>query len=143
MIKDSAKIVFFLLFMFAYTECKTPENKIPYVYVDFTIDLDNPEYYELNAIGNYVYVTGGVSGIVIYRDSRDIFFAYERACPYDPECGRVTVDEDSYRLVDTCCGSEFSLTMDGAVLKGPAEMPLRKYNVFYYQATNSLRISSQ
>ncbi len=143
MSKYVTKIVFFLLFVFSFIECKTPENKIPYVYVDFTINLDNPEFYELNAIGNYVYVSGGVSGIVIYRDSRDVFFAYERACPYDPECGRVVVNADNYRLVDSCCGSEFSMTMDGAVVKGPAELPLRKYQTYYFESTNQLRVTSQ
>ena len=123
--------------------CKSPENKIPYVYVDITINLDKPEYFELNAIGNFIYVYGGVSGIVIYRDSRDVFFAYERACPYDPECGRVDVIADEYKMVDTCCGSEFSLTLDGAVLKGPSEVALRQYKTYYYSNTNELRVVNQ
>lgn len=135
-------LLFFSVFLLLIQNCKTPQNKIPYVYVNFTIDLDQPEFFELNSIGNYVYVTGGVSGIVIYRDSRDVFFAYERACPYDPECGRVEVVDSNYTLIDTCCGSQFSLTMDGAVLKGPAEMPLRQYHTLYYENTNQLRVYS-
>ncbi|MEA3450631.1 MAG: hypothetical protein U9Q83_01865 [Bacteroidota bacterium] len=136
------KILFFSL-MLSTIYCKSPENKIPYVFVDITINLDKPEYFELNAIGNYIYVYGGVSGIVVYRDSRDVFIAYERACPYDPECGRVVVIANEYKLVDTCCGSEFSLTLDGAVLKGPSELSLRKYKTYYYPNTNELRILNQ
>jgi len=138
-----AKILFFSLFMLVSIKCKTPENKIPYLYVDFTINLDEPEFYELNAIGNYIYVTGGVSGIIIYRDSRDVFIAYERACPYDPECGRVYVIPDEYKMRDSCCGSEFSLTLDGAVLKGPTELPLREYKTYFYQNSNELRVVNQ
>ncbi len=133
-------ILFFVICLIV--NCKNPENKIPYVYVDITLNLDNPEFFELNSIGNYVYITGGVSGIVVYRDSRYEFFAYDRACPYDPECGRVEVEDNGYRLVDTCCGSKFSLTLDGAVIQGPAELPLRKYTTYYYENSNQLRIMS-
>ncbi len=139
-----SKITIFLLFTLIFINCKDPKNKIPYAYVDFTIDLDKPEFFELNSIGNYVYITGGVSGIIVYRDSREVFFAYERACPHDPECGRVTVENNGFQIIDsTCCGSKFSLTLDGAVLQGPAEMPLRKYSTYYYPYSNDLRIVSQ
>ena len=141
--KISTKILFFSFFIFSSLQCKMPENKIPYVYVDFTIDLDKPEFFELNAIGNYVYVTGGVSGIILYRDSRDVFIAYERACTFDPERGRVSVIANKYKMVDTCCGSEFSLTLDGAVLKGPAQLPLREYKTYYFPATNELRVVNE
>jgi hypothetical protein len=136
-----SKIIFFLFFLIIITNCRNPENKIPYVYVDILINLDNPEFFELNTIGNYVYITGGVSGIVIYRDSREIFLAYDRACSYDPECGRVFVDKDNFRLVDTiCCGSKFSMILDGVVVEGPADHSLRKYNTYYYPSSNELRI---
>jgi nitrite reductase/ring-hydroxylating ferredoxin subunit len=141
--KILTKILLFCILMLTSIKCNTPQNKIPFVYVDFTIDLNSAEFYELNAIGNYVYVTGGVSGIIIYRDSRDNFYAYERACPYDPDKGRVVVEKNGYRVIDSVCGSEFSLTMDGAVLKGPARLPLRKYNTYYYPASNQLRVVNQ
>ena len=137
-----SKIIIFLLLLISFSNCDNPENKIPYVYVDIVIDLDKPEFFELNSIGNYVYITGGLSGIVIYKDSRDVFFAYERACPYDPECGRVIVKDNGYQLTDTCCGSVFSLTMDGAVIEGPSKMSLRKYNTYYYSYSNELRITN-
>ncbi|MBN2892100.1 MAG: hypothetical protein JXL97_09550 [Bacteroidales bacterium] len=141
--KYFSKIIIFLLFILTISSCKNPENKIPYVYVDITLNLDKPEFFELNTVGNYVYVTGGVSGLVVYRDDREVFFAYDRACPHDPECGRVEVEDNGYKLVDTCCGSKFSLTMNGAVLQGPAEMSLREYTTYYYPYSNELRIVSQ
>lgn len=138
-----SKIILFFISALFLINCNTSENKIPYVYVNIVVDIDKPEFMELNAIGNFVYITGGVSGIIVYRDGLYDFFAYERACPYDPECGRVHVDESGYRLVDTCCGSEFSLTMDGAVLKGPSDKPLRKYITYYNENTNQLIITNQ
>jgi len=138
-----SKITLFFVFLLFLLNCQTSENKIPYVYVNIVLDLDKPEFMDLNAIGNYVYITGGVSGIVVYRDGLTDFLAYDRACPYDPECGRVKVDDTGYRLVDTCCGSTFSLTMDGAVLKGPADRTLRKYITYYNENTNQLIITNQ
>lgn len=138
-----SKITLFFIFSILLINCNTTENKIPYVYVNIVLDLDKPEFMELNAIGNYLYITGGVSGIIVYRDGLTDFLAYDRACPYDPECGRVVVNNTGYILVDTCCNSEFSLTMDGAVLKGPADKPLRKYITYYNENTNQLIISNQ
>ncbi len=138
-----SKIVFFTFIIVTVFSCRSTENKIPYVYVNLTLDLNKPEFSDLNAIGNYVYITGGVSGIVVYRDGLTDFYAYERACPYDPECGRVYVDYDHAKLIDTCCGSEFSLTLEGALLSGPAELPLRRYATYYNTNTNQLTISNQ
>ena len=138
-----AKLIIFLITFVFFISCNGSKNKIPYVYVDMTLNLDNPEFADLSVPGGYVYVTGGFNGIVVYRTSRDEFKAYERACPYDPECGRVYVVIDSLYLIDTCCGSKFSLTYDGAVLKGPADQPLREYRTIYYPNSNTLQITNQ
>jgi hypothetical protein len=128
--------------LFSTVNCNNAEDKIPYVYVDFSVDLNKPSYFELNSIGNSIYVVGGVSGIVIYRDGMTDFFAYDRACPYDPEIGRLVLDSTGFRMIDTVCGSEFSLSFDGAVLKGPAEMSMRKYNTYYNTNTNVLTVTN-
>ncbi len=145
--KINVKLIFILLSLILISSCKNEtHNNLPTVFVDYTLDLNKPEYYELNTLGNYVYITGGVSGIIVYHDLDGSFKAYERACPYDfYDCGgRVSVtDLDRGIIADTmCCGSEFSLTTDGLVLKGPATVPLREYKVYYYPNSNTLRITS-
>lgn len=123
--------------------CKETQDTIPTVYVDIQIDLTDPQYYELNTIGSYVYITGGVNGIILYRLSADEFKAYERTCPYDPECGKVFVDDYNFLAIDTiCCGSEFSLMIDGAVTEGPSLLPLRNYTAIYNQNLQMLRITN-
>lgn len=123
--------------------CKETQDTIPTVYVDIQIDLTDPQYYELNSIGSYVYITGGVNGIILYRLSADEFKAYERTCPYDPECGKVFVDDYNFLAKDTiCCGSEFSLMIDGAVSEGPSLRPLRNYTAIYNQNLQMLRITN-
>ena len=135
------KIFLTFLFFSFFFSCDTSQDNIPYIYVDIYIDLNKPEFFELNAIGNYVYITGGYQGIIVYRSSLDEFFAYERTCSYDIDC-RVDVDEKTGYMIDTCCGSEFSLSMDGVVAKGPATLPLRKYKAIYYPNNKTLRITN-
>ncbi len=136
--------LFLVSFFLFFISCNESKNPIPVVPVDFYIHIDSdPSFYNLQTIGGYVYVTGGVSGILIYRSSTDEFKAYERACPYDPDCGKIYVDEGSLNAVDsTCCKSEFSLLLDGAVSKGPAQFPLRQYQCIYDQNNQILHIKN-
>ena len=142
--KINSVFLFLLLFIFPATSCNDNNTIIPYVYVNFYIDLNNPEYYDLNAIGNSVHVTGGVKGIIIYRKSIDEYLAFDRTCTYDPnhEWGKVVLDENMSSAMDTVCGSEFSFMLDGAAVGGPAAFPLQQYNVLYDESNNLLYISN-
>jgi len=132
-----------LLNLFLFSSCDENKNPIPTVYVDIYIDLNDPLYYDLQSVGGYVYITGGVNGILIYRSSADDFNAYERTCPYDPDCGIVSVDEASLNAVDSvCCKSEFSLLLDGAVSQGPSQFPLKAYSCFYDMNAQILHIKN-
>ena len=39
------------------------------VYVNIEIPLNQPEFSELNAIGNSIFISGGVKGIIIYHNN--------------------------------------------------------------------------
>jgi len=136
-------ILVILVSVTMFFSCKETQDNIPTVYVDIEIDLTDPQYYELRSIGSYIYITGGVNGIIVYRLSADEFKAYERTCPYDPDCGKVYVDDYNFLAVDTvCCQSKFSLMIDGAVTEGPATYPLRNYNAAYNTNLEMLRITN-
>ena len=79
-----------------------------------------------------MYFTGGVNGIVVYRLSTDIFCAYDRACPYDWEnsAAWIVVEESGLTLTDNHCGSQFNI-IDGGVIRGPAQFPLKTYKTRY------------
>ncbi len=136
------QILYISFIVFILSACDNPQNPIPYKYVDITIDLNKPEFIDLKAIGNVVEITGGINGIIIYRSELEEFKAYERTCTYDPGCERITLNKYKDKMIHECCGSEFSLTMDGIVTKAPAELPLVNYNTTYYQNNNSLRITN-
>lgn len=124
--------------LFTTNSCKKESSVVPNVYVNVDIYLSDPVNASLNAVGNYVYVAGGVKGIILYRRANDEFVAYERNCTYLPlnSCAKVSVDASNTMMIDTCCGSKFNL-VDGAVRNGPAPRPLKEYQTTY-NATNSV-----
>lgn len=119
-----------LLVLLHNTSCKKDGamDNIPNVAVEIYIPLSLPEYTALNSIGNYILLSGGYRGIIVYRKSLTEFAAYERACPFDPTAAASLVEPDSGNVsgVDLNCGSEF-LFYDGSVLNGPATRPLKQY----------------
>jgi nitrite reductase/ring-hydroxylating ferredoxin subunit len=123
--------LFFSLLIFSTFSCGKEETRdqIPYVYVNFPLYVNTLDYV---AEGQYIYVSGGYKGIIIYRPIRDEFLAYERACPHDPlkEGARVKVDESGLIAVDSLCGSKFILT-DGSPIEGPAGIALKQYRTHY------------
>jgi hypothetical protein len=116
-------------------------DEIPPVFVDETINLNNFEYSDLNQVGGFVYIQGGVRGIIIYRQSIDRYLAFERNCPYRPldDCALVGVDKSTLFMIDSCCSSTFDF--DGNPTGGPASIPLRQYTTFLDQ--NFLIITSE
>ena len=132
-IKKSVISLFILLFLTISNSCNKEEKQwIPNVYVNFQINPNSTEFLDLNLIGGYVYVTGGVKGIVIYRENMETFKAYDRACPFDYDVvgSTILVDSSGLVLVDTLCGSAFIIT-DGSVIKGPAQRGLKQYRTHY------------
>jgi nitrite reductase/ring-hydroxylating ferredoxin subunit len=127
--KISGFILFFSFFLLLTPQCtKDKKDQIPTVYVNFYINVSTTQYLNLNNVGGWVYVTGGVRGIIIYRESIDQFMAYERDCPYQPAntCALVQVEKSGVIAIDSCCGSQF-LLLDGSIVKGPATIGLKQY----------------
>ena len=129
-----------ILFVF-FSACKNNDNYVPYAYVNFDIFLSDPQYYELNAIGNSVSVNHeGYKGIVIYRKSSDEFMVFDKCCTNDPTntCEIAEETSDEYTVKCNCCGSIFSL-YDGYPMEGPAKLPLKEYN-YQFDGDNMLSI---
>lgn len=124
------KSILFLLFtaMLMAGACRKESDTVPNVPVDFYVNTTDPNFVALNAVGGWVYVTGGAQGIVIYRKSQTEFMAYDRNCTYKASSGkRLFVDTSTNLfLQDSDCGSKFLIT-DGSVQNGPASVPLKHY----------------
>jgi hypothetical protein len=108
---------------------------VPLVSVDFSVNINNASYFELTNITGWVYVTGGSRGIIIYRNNIDQFTAFDRHAPYNAEEGcRVFVLEDDITLKDECSESSW-LILDGSLISGPAEQPLKQYSTQFSGST--------
>jgi hypothetical protein len=135
--------IFFLTFLILFlpNSCSR-ENKeiIPYAYVNFSIRLDNPQFIDLNAIGNSVIVTSSYAGrnsagynfngIIIYRASEDEFYAFDRTCTY--QVGKsIAVEIENSMIIAECpeCSSKYVLPN----LAFPTEESLSKHPLKQYQ----------
>lgn len=126
-------VYFFFSVLFLVGSCKKNEtNGVPVAAVDIYIYANNPSFINLNAVGGWVYITGGVRGILVYRKSTSEFMAYDRNCTYQSTdaCATVVVDATNIIATDTCCHSKFSI-YDGSVLQAPAVLPLKAYNTTF------------
>lgn len=118
-----------ILNFIVFSGCDINSNYIPNVPVNIYIYPDLPTYSALNTIGGWMYINGGVRGIIIYRKTLDQFIALDRNCTFDPseECATVEVDASNIFATDPCCGSQF-LLIDGQVTNAPAIFPLKQYD---------------
>ena len=112
--------------------CGKYEHPIPKVRVDFYIYPDEVTYLNLNYIGGHEYLTGGVSGVVVYRLGNWEFTAFDRACPHDwdEDDSWIWVEPDGITLKCQKCNSLFKI-LDGAVISGPSKYPLKQYYTRY------------
>ncbi|HOK38089.1 MAG: hypothetical protein WHW07_05940 [Bacteroidales bacterium] len=119
----------FLMLIFIFSCHK--EERIPYADVDYRIYLDLPEFSDLKTPGNYLKITGGVRGIIIYCYFTDEYRAFERNCPYEPSNPDAVLDVDSTGLFLVCkhCHSKFMLS-DGSKIEGPAKYPALQYGTY-------------
>ena len=134
--------IFLLILILAGVSCKKNRtHPIPSIAFDLQIDLTLPSYQELNSVGGWAYVSGGIKGIVVYRQSTDIFVAWERMSPEDPDnvCSTpLTIDTTNFlQLNDACSGAKFSM-YDGSPISG-SDWGLRKYQT-EWNGSNLLRI---
>lgn len=134
-------IIVAIAFAALFISCNdTPENpNVPDVYINFTINPNSTEYFEINTVSGWMYLTSHrpSRGIIIYRYSLDEFKAYERLAPNEPDyCGdesRLIVEFPF--VVDTCLDIKYSI-LDGSIFtEGYEGYPLIQYHTQYDGAT--------
>jgi len=109
------------------SRCNDPQQFIPYVPVDFSVNVNLPAYIDLSVPSGHVLVSGGSKGIILSRYSLDQFVALDRHATADIPAGcQVEVAEDGLLITDPCSNSEW-LIIDGSVVSGDAIYPLHRY----------------
>ena len=148
--------IFLFIFTINFISFSCGKNQvqiIPDVPVNITININNdPEYFNLRAPGNADTInrtTGGYpvgymgNGIIVYRYSENLFYAYDRTCTYQVENHTAVKLEDNSFAKCPACHSVFILAGDGLpTTAGPAKYPLKKYTTTFNPNTGELIIQN-
>ena len=121
--------VLLLLLTAILPSCEKNRGKIiPYVNVFVDLDL----YAELGSMGNgstRILPNEGHQGIVLYRESDLVFYAYDLTCTEYPDHDEAVVEDEEFVGVFECpeCGSTYVLINGAYPNSGPAKYPLEEY----------------
>ena len=123
---------------------KNRNDVIPDVYVNFILNLDDPQFVTLNAMGgsdtvdahtnNWGSEAAGFNGngIIIYRGP-DEFYAYDRTCPHDYAVNGLSIKVNIDFTLAVCpkCGTSYALAAFGTPASGIGRYPLKNYRTSF------------
>lgn len=122
--KTKIQLIIFVIALFAATQSYS-QGAFP----DITVNLTFPQYQRLKMDGGYVYLDGGMKGIILYHVNDNTYVAFDRVCPHDLNSNcEVQVDGSSLFFIDHCCKSTFE-TSNGQPTRGPATRALIQYRI--------------
>lgn len=135
-------IFFFLsvLFLSQNLGCDSDSlDVIPYAYVNFTIDMQDPDYISLLNVGGSVIIEDEGyedNGIIVCCVGVDEFTAFDCTCTYEisDDCALELSDDSYFTTTCPCCGSKFELYY-GSVQSGSAKYSLQEYKTYYNGTT--------
>ena len=123
------KSLLLLCCSFVVLGCDTTDQTTPIstVAINKILDLHNLPYQRLQFDNGYVYETGGIRGLLIYRKNVSTYYVYDRACPYrlQNSCETIAVDGSGFFVADPCCNSQFD--WEGQPQAGVARTNLIRY----------------
>jgi hypothetical protein len=129
------------------SSCSKKNDVIPDTYVNFTLNLNDPEFVNLSGFGGSVTVDSHTNnwgsgaagfngnGIIICYGVEE-FYAYDRTCPHDYAVNnlsvRVNIDPaNSTIAVCPKCGTKYGLTVGGTPASGIGKYPLKNYRTVF------------
>ena len=122
------KIIILVVSMLLLSSCMDNNDYIQDVYVNIEIPVNQPEYSDLDAIGNSIFITGGVRGIIIYHSNVNDYRAFDRNCSFEPSTQCAYIDSINSTIAScNCCSSKFLMDQNGITANGPALLPLKEY----------------
>ena len=123
------KKIFILGFsLLALSSCTDSDDYIQNVYVNIEVPVNQPEYSDLDAIGNSIFISGGVKGIIIYHANVNDYRAFDRNCSFEPSTQCAYIDSINSTIAScNCCSSKFLIDQNGITANGPALRPLKEY----------------
>lgn len=144
------KLIVFLLIIslpLFLVSCKKNKNDvIPTEYVYFSIDLNDPLFFNLQSPFTYAYIDRNTNnwgqpaagydnnGIIVFRSSEEEFYAYDRTCPHDYEVNKKSVKVNVVDMIYAVCpecGTKYALTANGTPVSGVGRYPLKNYRTTF------------
>lgn len=100
--------------MFFSCEKNVTNDILPNVSVNVTINIDLPQYIDLQTPTGWAEITGGIKGILIQNTGigNPPYKAYDRACPNN-DCATPMIFDGSLKMKCPCDNSEYSI-IDGS-----------------------------
>ena len=134
------KIYILLISISVFISCQDKDDFIREVYVNIEIPVNQPEFSDLDAIGNSIFVSGGVKGIIIYHANVNDYRAFDRSCSFEPSTDCSYIDSINSIIAScSCCTSMFLIDQDGISANGPALLPLKEYFTSFSAGILSIR----
>lgn len=103
------------------SSCNSDDSPTAPTNVDFTIDLDNPNYSYLKTKGKFLVK----DNVVVAHTIDDTYVALSAICTHESK--RITYDDANNNFV--CPKHQSTFSKEGKVKKGPAKKPLKQYIV--------------
>jgi hypothetical protein len=108
--------------------------------VDVSVNINEPSFFDLTAVGGWVYFNTGTARVILYRSNTEDIQCYDIRSTYDIASGcTVAVESNSVTVKDNCSASKWLLT-DGSVVQGPAARPLLEYQTSFDPGSGVFRI---
>ena len=146
----NSKIIFFFIasaLTISLCSCNKKNDVIPNTYVNFTLDLNDPEFVNLAAFGGSVAVNSNTNnwgtgaagfdgnGIIICYGVEE-FYAYDRTCPHDYVNNSLSIKvniDPGNSTIAICpkCGTKYGLTVGGTPVSGVGRYPLKNYRTSF------------
>ncbi len=129
-------LLIFSFFPLLFTSCdEEQQDYVPFVYVDFTIDLTINNYLTSPGYSELI-PQAGYGGVLIYCEYYDfsspgnsVYHAFDATCTNElsKECTIIN-EGKSFYAVCPCCSSKYEL-VTGYPVEGDAKRPLKYYNI--------------
>ena len=94
-----------LFFLVLACERAIEESGVPNVLVNEEVNLEDIDNIALKQVGGYIYILGGVKGIIVRHESQNIYKAYDRNCTFQPLDAAAVVNIESSGFYIDNCGS--------------------------------------
>ncbi len=131
------RTLFLLFLFFSFSSCEKNETKdiLPDIDVNVTINLNLPQYIDLQIPSGWAYTTGGIKGILVLNTGTGTppYKAFDRACPNN-DCSSAMIFDGSLKLKCPCDDSEYSI-IDGSPQTTGNPHFAREYRVNVINAT--------